>query len=193
LSSPTLSNNVIANNRSSQVGSGIYVLGSAPRIVHNTVVGNSGGDGTGIHVRDGLLFPDTSTVSLTNTIVVSHSLGVQVAAPNTVSLEATLWGDGAWANDTDWAGLGTVDPGTINVWGNPVFRGPNRLDYHILEGSAARDAGVDAGFTSDMDGQARPNEAGYDIGADEYWPFAHVYVPQMLNHASNPGLNGLMQ
>ena len=70
----------------------------------------------------------------------------------------------------------------IKIWGNPDFWNPGQRAYHILEGSAARNAGVDAGLTFDMDGQPRPNEAGYDIGADEYWPFACVYLPLIVNN-----------
>ena len=47
---------------------------------------------------------------------------------------------------------------------------PAEGDYHIDEGSAARDAGVNAGVTidMDMDAEARPQGAGYDIGTDEW-------------------------
>mgnify|MGYP002064416744 CR=1 FL=1 len=37
------------------------------------------------------------------------------------NFDGTLWGSGAWANDTDWAGDGTIDTGTVNLWGDPDF------------------------------------------------------------------------
>jgi len=40
-------------------------------------------------------------------------------------------------------------------------------DYHIQTGSSALNAGVNAGVTTDFDGQFRPSGGGYDIGADE--------------------------
>jgi hypothetical protein len=47
-------------------------------------------------------------------------------------------------------------------------------DYHITAGSPVIDAGMDLtgdypDLAVDYDGQARPNGAGVDIGADEYY------------------------
>jgi hypothetical protein len=36
-----------------------------------------------------------------NTILAGHTVGIYVGSGSTVSLEATLWGSGVWANDTD--------------------------------------------------------------------------------------------
>jgi hypothetical protein len=36
-----------------------------------------------------------------------------------------------------------------------------------MPGSAAANRGIDAGVTTDIDGQSRPLGGGYDIGADE--------------------------
>ena len=45
---------------------------------------------------------------------------------------------------------------------------PSAGDFLIGGGSPARDAGIDAGVSRDLDGQSRPMELGFDIGADEY-------------------------
>lgn len=112
------------------------------------------------------------------------AVGITVAAGNTATLEATLWGMGPWANGTDWGGVGTVITGTHNYWGDPAFVDPDVGDYHIGPGSAAIDVGVDAGTRLDMDNQPRPYQ-GYDVGADEYWPpgaLKHIYLPLVMRN-----------
>lgn len=158
----TLINNVIADNRTNWAGGGIYVSDASADLLHNTIVRNVGGDGAGIYVTN------NSTVAMTNTILVSHTVGITVAAGSTVALEGTLWGSGAWANTTDWGGPGTIITGTsaYNYWSDPAFVNPNAGDYHIRYVSAALNAGIDAGVTEDIDGD--PRSDGYpDIGADE--------------------------
>jgi PKD repeat protein len=168
LSDATLINNVIADNRAGTVGTALFVTwNSSPRLRHNTIARNaatSGGDGSAIYVD---YYQGPSTVWLTDTILVSHTVGVTVTAGNAVILEATLWGDGVWANGTDWGGAGTIVTGTVNLWDVPAFVAPDEGDYHIDPSSAAVDTGVDAGVTWDLDGEPRPMGAGYDIGADE--------------------------
>jgi PKD repeat protein len=168
LSDATLINNVIADNRAGTAGTALFVTwNSSPRLLHNTIARNtatSGGDGSAIYVD---YYQGPSTVWLTDTILVSHTVGVSVTAGNAALLEATLWGDGAWANGTDWGGAGTIVTGTVNLWDAPAFMAPDEGDYHIDPGSAAVDAGVDADVAWDVDGEPRPMGAGYDIGADE--------------------------
>ena len=62
--------------------------------------------------------------------------------------------------------------------GDPAFVDPANDDYHLGSGSAAIDAGVDAGVASDIDGDPRPAGIGYDIGADEF--AVHVYLPLIV-------------
>lgn len=81
------------------------------------------------------------TVVLSNTVLVSHTVGIHVSSDSTATLEATLWGSGPWANTTDWAGGGTILTGTINLWGPPAFLNPAASNYHISAGSAAVDGG----------------------------------------------------
>jgi hypothetical protein len=167
----TLTNSVVADNRADGLGSGLYIGGGSSRLLHTTIARNLGGDGSGVHVEG------SATVAMTNTILVSHTVGITVAAGNTATLECTLWGTGAWANDTDWGGAGTIITGTCNYWGDPAFLDPDAGDYHIGPGSAAIDMGVDAGVTTDIDGDTR--DAMPDLGADERAGIG-IYLPIIL-------------
>jgi uncharacterized repeat protein (TIGR01451 family) len=172
MSEGTWTNNIIADNQVNKAGSGLWLEGCSLRLLHNTIVRNGGLAGEGVCATTHTDFftgpwPYYSTVALTNTIVASHSLGISVTHGNTVRLEATLWGADAWANDVDWAGNGLLVTGEHNVWGDPAFADPEVGDYHLGAGSAAKDGGIDAGVTVDIDGDPRPLFLGYDLGADE--------------------------
>jgi uncharacterized repeat protein (TIGR01451 family) len=161
----TLANDIVADNHATSAGGGFYIERSSPLLLHSTIARNTGGDGSGLYVTDD--WGQYSTVVMTNTILVSHTVGITITTGNTATLEATLWGSGSWANVTDWGGAGTIVTGAVNIQGDPAFVDPDSGDYHIGPESAARDAGVDAGVTTDIDGDPRPAEQGYDIGADE--------------------------
>jgi uncharacterized repeat protein (TIGR01451 family) len=165
-SSATIVNNLVVDNWASEEGSGLYVEGASPRLWHTTLAHNSGGGVYATSYSDGQTITH-STVLLTNTILVSHTVGIIVTAGNTATLEGTLWGAGVWANDFDWGGEGTVFTGTHNHWDNPAFVNPNAGDYHIGIASAAIDQGADTGVYYDIDGEPRPQGNGYDLGADE--------------------------
>jgi hypothetical protein len=177
---PTLTNNMIVNN---QAG-GVRVEGSNPHFMHNTIAHNGEG-GIGLYVTE---YQDIfggwhyGTSSLTNTIIVSHTNGISVTAGNTATLDGTFWGDGSWANAEDWMGAGMIFMGTVNVWGDPVFSNPDQGNYHLLSTSEAIDAGITVPLGDDFDGDSRPLEGGYDIGADEYtiWnePYA-IFIPMV--------------
>jgi parallel beta-helix repeat protein len=158
---PVLKNNIIVDNRADSRGSGIMIAaGSLSSFLHNTVARNEGSSG---------IFIPKGTVALTNNIIVSHTLGLEVDSGAIASLEATMWGTATWANTADWAGDGTIITGTTNIWGDPDFVNYLAGDYHIGENSDAIDAGIEAGVTTDIDFHPRPYQLP-DIGADEYWP-----------------------
>jgi predicted outer membrane repeat protein len=178
----TLVNNVVADNvkMGFPCASGIGIQDSTVTLMHNTIARNRGfSPGSGIYVMEPSVH--ASMVSLVNNILVSHTVGITVAAGNTATLEATLWGAGIWANETAWGGAGDVSTGTINVWGDPGFVHPDVGDYHINFESLAVDQGVDTGVMTDLDGDRRPIGAQSDIGADEVW--RTVLLPLVLrNH-----------
>lgn len=163
-----LVNTVVAGNQSGYSGSGLYIESSDLIARHATIARNTGGfPGSGFWVQT--YQGGSSTAALTNTILVSHEVGIWVSDNSTATLEATLWGAGPWANDTDWDGPGTIVTGTVNVRGAPEFANAGEGDYHIGAGSAAIDAAVDAGVAVDIDDEPRPAGAGPDLGADEYF------------------------
>lgn len=89
--------------------------------------------------------------------VVSHNL-VWNSDGSTLRANPGEQGDELWGVDPlfvlyDWVPGGSWDP----------------LNYHLLEGSPAIDVGIAlADVTDDFDGIARPQEAGFDLGAFEY-------------------------
>jgi len=175
----TLINNMVAQNRLSGIGgsgAGIYAYRTDAHLLHTTIARNSGGGGQGIHLQQG------ATVWITNTILVSHTVGIEAGAGTTATLTATLWGDDAWANEDDTVGSGTVLTGTINIWGDPVFAHPEAADYHIGSSSAAIDQGVSTSVRNDID--TEPRFGVPDLGADEYWApgvLKGVHLPAVAN------------
>ena len=172
-SDATLVNNLVADNQANSPGSGLSIVSSAPRLLHTTIARNRGGDGSGVTIDF------SATPVMTNTILVSQTVGFTVTQGATATLIGTLWGSGAWANGADWGGAGAIVTGTVNVFGDPEFADPDAGDYHLGPGSAALDAGLNAGVMMDIDHQPRPYQAP-DLGADEYWPpgaLKYVYLP----------------
>ena len=94
---------------------------------------------------------------------------------NTFPASATLSADHTlfWANDHDGV------QGTNPLHGDPAFVDSEGGDYHIGPGSAAIDAGADAGVTTDIDGDQRPAGPLPDVGADEAWRWAY-YLPLVV-------------
>jgi hypothetical protein len=179
ISDAVLINNIFANNYGADEGSGVYLEGGKAQLDHNTIARNTGGSAVCAASAD--WYGTTSRVTFTNTILVGHTVGISVAGGNTAALEATLWGDGTWANGDDWGGAGAIITGTHNFWGNPAFVDADTGDYHIGLGSAAIDEGVETVVSTDIDGQ--PRLGAPDLGADEYWApgaLKRVYLPVTL-------------
>jgi hypothetical protein len=65
--------------------------------------------------------------------------------------------------------------GSGTVTGDPLLTG----SYHLAFGSAAIDAGIDAGVPHDIDGDARPYGDFPDIGADEL-TVRFIYLPSII-------------
>jgi hypothetical protein len=161
----TLTNNIVARNQASRLGSGVAIAwDAAGNLAHNTIAENSSGDGVGVYVDL------NSEVKLSNNIIVSHSVGITVADPgvSTVSADHTLF-EGNGLN----YGAGVT---SINAVAGPAALMP--ANYHLTSGSGAIDHAVAlAWVTRDIDGDPRPLGVAPDVGADEA---RFVYLPLVL-------------
>ena len=155
----TLTNCVLADNRADDAsgtsGSGIWVDGADGVLLHPTIARNQGNEGVSVNL--------TATVAITNGILVSHEVGIRAMEGSAVAVNGVLWHDNL--NDTDTVNA-TVQVNN-EVSGAPAFAPDG---YHLTEGSAAIDEGVDAGVTTDIDAQDRPYNDKPDLGADEWHP-----------------------
>jgi hypothetical protein len=170
-----LINNLVAGNQATTAGDGLGFEGTSSaslygRLLHNTIADNTAIDDSG----QGVYVGEYITLALTNTIIAGHDgVGITVTADSTAILEGTLW----HGNGADTGGAGTILSGTVNVYDDPAFVNPATGDYHLGPGSAAINAGIDAGISTDIDSDPRPLGPGFDIGADEYFTASLQLAP----------------
>lgn len=146
----SLHNLLLIGNHALQNGSAVAVEYN-PASIHNATIVNNPGT-SAIFVQAG--------ISITNTILVSHTVAISATADSFVTGNGILWhGNGA----------NTAGPGTFQL-SNQINGDPAFIDdtYRIGPTSPARDAGVVTDVFNDIDGQPRPYLAP-DLGADEYW------------------------
>jgi uncharacterized repeat protein (TIGR01451 family) len=168
-SDATLTNNLVVANDATTEGGGLYIRRNSPTFYHTTISDNTGP--SAIYVTD--FAPFSASPEFANTILTYHGVAIKVTVNNTITLDTTIY-----ENTINFLGAGAI----FNS--NPIFAIPDFIDrsggdYHIRENSPARDAGVNVFVTNDIDGQLRPQGAGYDIGADEFHPLPSLQITKL--------------
>ncbi|MEW6443866.1 MAG: right-handed parallel beta-helix repeat-containing protein [bacterium] len=182
-STGTVAGSRVTGNDAEDGGGAAAFLQSSPTFTNCEITGNTaGGDGGGaFYVSNGALSVVNSTISGNSATGPGGAVGMLLS---TVSIaNSILWGDtaGGTANEIDvWSGDsplisysdvqgGWDGDGNINL--NPLFVGGG--DFHLSLISPCIDAGDPASAppdfpADDIDGESRPQDLGYDMGADEY-------------------------
>lgn len=149
------SNSVIVDNDAdlAERGSGVYLALSNVSIQHPTIAGNNPLTGTGVFVSD-----ITSTLSISNAIVVSQAIGIDAVPGSTATVFDVLW----YGNGQNTNGPIAVTEAMTAV---PQFEPDG---FHLLMTSPALNQATPSDVSTDVDGGARPSCTPLpDLGADE--------------------------
>ncbi len=137
---------------------GAMVLSNDSTLWNNTLADNeASGDGGGAYIDDG-------TIEIHNTIIAFNNSG---SGEDGLHLAGGVV-SGGYNNVYDDS-IGSITFTPVYTF-NPTFRDQPTNDYHLHPVSLNVDAG-DPGTPDigvDVDGQPRPFEGAYDVGADEY-------------------------
>ncbi len=160
----SLSNILLINNQTAGEGAALYSVRSEIALEHGTLVGNQGSSAVHLSADPG------SLVTMTNSILAGHTLGVSALAGSQINIDGVLWFD----NGTNYGGAGSLTV-SHELEGDPLLT----ADFHLGMGSPAIDAGQESGLAFDFELEPRAYGA-HDLGADEYWPsgvLQRFYLP----------------
>lgn len=162
----TLTNCVLADNKAAFGGSGLWIDGASGVLLHPTIARNQGS--AGVEVNS--IFVDG--ITLTNAIVVSHSVGLQASEDTTATVSGVLW----YSNITNTVSTSATVQVSNAFTGSPAFAADG---YHLTADSSAIYKGVSTSVTVDIDGDARGKPP--DLGADELAK-RHIYLPLVMRN-----------
>lgn len=155
LFSTNLASNAVLGSR----GNAVFVTGTvnSGKILFNTIVSETLAPGSAVAILSG-------TVSVIDNIIQKQGIGIEHEPRGTVFENFNL-------NSGNTQNLsGTISSGGSSFTATPAFLAPALDLYYLLPGSPGIDAGFDVLVTEDVDGQVRPQGAGFDIGFDEGGP-----------------------
>jgi hypothetical protein len=164
--SPTIANNVIAGNSATHGGGGIYCSYGPPAIVNNTITANSSSFPTPKAGGGGINCWESSPM-ISNNIIAFNSKGIYRSGGTPVLRNNCVYGNSHY----DYYSSISAGVGDTSV--DPLFVNRTGGDYHLTLQSPCINAGLNKSVSDgwlDIDGEPRVLPAGgtVDIGADEY-------------------------
>ncbi len=163
----TMTNAVVMDNVNAPDGAAIRGYGGNLSLIHPTIARNAGA--SALHLESDLYANTSTSISITNGLLVSQTVGVRVEDNNTLFVNGIMWHEVDTAvSQSLLANVNIQNPSV----GDPMFAPDG---YHLTEDSEARFAGVPVALTYDVDSQGRPS-SNPSFGADEYW-LTQQYLP----------------
>ena len=185
-SAAMLTNCTITGNSAGESGGGIFSSHGEVMITNCSTSGNSAGtEGGGIYCDDSEAIISNCTIS--DNMAATQGGGVYCAGfsySSVTVVNTILWGDTVAGSPNEiYLAAGSIDvtysdvrggwTGTGNIDCDPEFLASG--DHHLTPSSCCIDAGTSDGAPDeDIEGDARPDGEGHDIGADEYLDHAGV-------------------
>ena len=154
--SPVLINCIISDNWNSGGGLDFYI--SNPNISHCTISGNHADR------QGGGIVLSRSNITLSNCIIWDNY-------PEEIDTFSTSCDITYSVIKNGWEGIGNIDT-------DPHFIDPVIGDFHLRPDSPCIDSGTDLGIIRDFEGDIRPMNGWFDIGADE------IYIDGIMIHAT---------
>ncbi|MDD2798060.1 MAG: T9SS type A sorting domain-containing protein [Bacteroidales bacterium] len=193
----TVKNSILQGNVSAGAGSGIYSYQIDSCYISNTVFANNTGSSVNYHAVTNAGFYNNCTFA-SNLKVDATPAGVYFSAPTITSyftnclfynsgISPLNYSTGS-VPEVAFCGFDVAIPAAYNGPGcitgitDASFVDALNHNYRLVSGSPAIDAGVDvstSGITTDIEGTARPQGLGYDMGAYEYSTTG--ITPAMIN------------
>ncbi len=163
-----LRNNFIySNTATSGDGGGLYNAAVSATVLHNTFYANQAGDGGG-----GVYNASAGVPSIRSNIF-ANNLASNGGAVYDAGSAFFDYND-VWANSANqtWSDADSAPlPAANNISADPQFLDVGTADFHLSAASALIDAADPATslaeVNGDFDGDPRPSNQGFDIGADE--------------------------
>jgi hypothetical protein len=173
-----IENNTCMDFHQGFMGEAAYYGNSSGLLFQNNVFAHGGAWGMSIHqIRE------VTAIHNVFADIRYHGIGLRDGATGVVQNNIFYnAGSNYWASDGGsvsgdhnllYIDGNTIDPADfpadlVNL--DPRFVNATQDDYHLLAGSPAVDAGTSTTLRYDIDGDARPQGNGLDIGADELLP-----------------------
>ncbi len=172
----TMTNNILAGNKYFEeddtlgsddfsTGGAIYVGGQTTPtdtqliLLHNTIADN----------QSPAILNEAAALTMSHNILSGHSVDLETIEYEPYdALPATVADYTLWYPSMDVEIKSGTFVSTDNITGTPDFIDASGGDYHVGVASEAIDRGPGVGVSDDIDGNARPINAAYDLGADEH-------------------------